>query len=390
MRTVWLSMAIALAGLLVLLAREDSAPGPQRSTATADVATIAARVEALRGLRFRSRPLPQRVTPAQARREGLEDLDRSYPESRRRADEEVLKLLGLIEPGVDLRSISASVFGEGVAGYYDPRSKRLRIVTVTTPDALGEIVLAHELTHALEDQRFGLGLGEGESDDAALARLALVEGTATLVMQDYLLRFVGAEKALSGLLRSAMQTGPALPPFLQAQLVFPYVDGMRFAQTLRSRGGGSWKLVDLADRIRVPESTEQVLHPQKWVEVEPPLRVPLRVSLGAGWRRAASGTWGEWQTGQLLGGPAHAVAAGWGGDRYELWQGATCTSAPPCRDTDVLVMRWRWDSVPDARELETALRAAPVARTGGATVVGGGDTVTLVIAPSPELEARVR
>jgi hypothetical protein len=53
-------------------------------------------------------------------------------------------------------------------------------------------------------------------------------------------------------------------------------------------------------------------------------------------------------------------------------------------------MRWRWDSVPDAREFETALRAAPVARTGGATVVGGGDTVTLVIAPSPELAARVR
>ena len=74
--------------------------------------------------------------PQQARREGLEDLDRSYPESRRKADEEVLKLLGLIEPDVDLRSISASIFGEGVAGYYDPRSKRLRIVSGTTPDAL--------------------------------------------------------------------------------------------------------------------------------------------------------------------------------------------------------------------------------------------------------------
>jgi hypothetical protein len=112
--------------------------------------------------------------------------------------------------------------------------------------------------------------------------------------------------------------------------------------------------------------------------------------LGAGWRRAASGTWGEWQTGQLLGGSASAAAAGWGGDRYELWQRATCASASPCRDSDVLVMRWRWDTVPDAREFETALRAAPVARSGGATVEGGGDTVTLVLAPSPELTARVR
>jgi hypothetical protein len=114
--------------------------------------------------------------------------------------------------------------------------------------------------------------------------------------------------------------------------------------------------------------------------------VPLHVSLGAGWRRAASGTWGEWQTGQLLGGSA----AGWGGDRYELWQRGTCRSAPPCRASDVLVMRWRWDTPSDARAFETALRAAPVARTDGATVVGDGDTVTLVIAPSPELAARVR
>jgi hypothetical protein len=56
----------------------------------------------------------------------------------------------------------------------------------------------------------------------------------------------------------------------------------------------------------------------------------------------------------------------------------------------VLVMRWRWDSESAAREFETALRAAPVARADGATVVGGGDTVTLVLAPSPELAARVR
>src|SRR6478609_3187904 len=155
MRTVWISIAIALVGLVVLLVLESPAPS-WPPPAPADVPTIAARVETLRGLRFTSRPVPQNVTPAQARREGLEDLDRSYPEARRRADEEVLKLLGLIEPGVDLRSISASVFGEGVAGYYDPRSKRLRIVSGTTPDALSEMVLAHELTHALEDQRFGL------------------------------------------------------------------------------------------------------------------------------------------------------------------------------------------------------------------------------------------
>ena len=131
----------------------------RRGPAPAPVAEIARRVEALRGLRFDAIPRPVAVTPAQARREGLEDLDRSYPEARRRADEEVLKLLGLIEPAVDLRDVSASVFSEGVAGYYDPRTKRMRIVrgAATGTRVLAEMVLAHELTHALEDQRFGLG-----------------------------------------------------------------------------------------------------------------------------------------------------------------------------------------------------------------------------------------
>src|SRR5687768_16163328 len=128
MRAVWLSMGIVLAGLLGLLALEGGGEAQERAARpAASVATIAARVEGLRGLRFDSRPVPQRVSPQQARREGLEDLDRAYPAARRKADDEVLKLLGLIEPGVDLRSVSGSVFGEGVAGYYDPRSKRLRI-----------------------------------------------------------------------------------------------------------------------------------------------------------------------------------------------------------------------------------------------------------------------
>jgi hypothetical protein len=384
MREVGIAFAIVLAGLFGLLALEGSDESARPAATAASVSTIAARVEELRGLRFRSRPVPQTVSPAQARREGLEDLDRSYPETRRRADEEVLKLLGLIKPDVDLRAISASVFGEGVAGYYDPRSKRLRIVSGTTPDALGEMVLSHELTHALEDQRFGLAVSEGESDDAALARLALVEGTATLVMQEYLLRYVGAEKALSGALASAFQTGPDLPKFLQDQLVWPYLGGAQFAQALKQRGGGTWKLVDLADRVRVPDSTEQVMHPEKWIAVEPPVPVPLNVKLDAGWRRTAAGTWGEWQTKELLGGDASA-AAGWGGDRYELWQRGSC-GAPPCRADDVLVMRWRWDTERDAGEFESALHAV---RVDGATVQAHGDTVTLVLAPTPALARRV-
>ena len=73
----------------------------------------------------------------------------------------MLKLLGLLEPDVDLRTVSGTFFGQGVAGYYDPRTKRLRIVSgaQTTNRFLYEITLAHELTHAA-DRRHGSGGGD--------------------------------------------------------------------------------------------------------------------------------------------------------------------------------------------------------------------------------------
>ena len=185
-------------------------------------------MEQIRALRFETLPRPQEVSPAQAQREGLEDLDRSYPAARRHADEEVLKLLGLLEPSVDLRKVSASIFGEGVAGYYDPRTKRLRIVrgAQTANRVLNEITLAHELTHALEDQRFGLDLEDASgSDDAALANLALVEGSATAVMLTYAERHFSPEQTLGGLLSSLGQDTGDLPPFIEAQLIFPYISG---------------------------------------------------------------------------------------------------------------------------------------------------------------------
>jgi hypothetical protein len=366
-----MSMAIVLAGLLVLLALESR---PERKH-DVSVTTLARRVEALRALRFTTLPVPVKVSGEVARREGLEDLDRSYPAARRHADETILRRLGLIDPGVDLRKVSASLYGEGgVAGYYDPRSKKLRIVTgaATGTRVLQEVTLAHELTHALEDQRFGLSPEEGTNDDRALARLALIEGSATVVMERYLLRYFSAEEALAGVLGSAFSTGPDLPPFLQAQLLFPYTGGMTFVQELLNRAGGRWTLVDLADRTRPPDSTEQVLHPDKYLRVEEPLPVALDVRLGADWRRAAAGVWGEWATGELVGSRA---AAGWGGDRYELWQG---------KGGDVLAMRWRWDTRRDAREFLAAARS----RLNATAVTASGDTVTLVWAPSPALAAR--
>jgi hypothetical protein len=370
----------------------EKAPPAAAAEKAAPVSVIAKRVEEIRGLRFETPPRPAEVSPAQAKRDGLEDLDRSYPEAQRHADEEVLKLLGLLQPSVDLRKVSATVFGQGVAGYYDPRTKRLRIVkgAQTTNRFLEEITLAHELTHALEDQRFGLDLEDTSgSDDSALARLALVEGSATAVMLTYGERHFSADQSLGGLFASLGQDTGDLPPFVEAQLLFPYLGGQAFVQRLFATGNNSWKVLNAADRFRPPASTEQVLHPDKYLAVEQPLRVRVDPGplLGEGWKRVAAGTWGEWATGELLGNPA--PAEGWGGDHYELWQQPIGTCQAPCRQRDALVMRWRWDTRADAREFETALREWLPREPGPSAVVATGSEVTLALAPVAELARRL-
>ena len=107
----------------------------------------------------------------------------------------------------------------------------------------------------------------------------------------------------------------------------------------------------------------------------------LNVRLGGGWRRATAGTWGEWQTAQLVGGDARR-----GGAETATSSGSAARArAPPCRSEDVLVMRWAWDTPEAARAFEAKLRAAPVASGDGAAVDSRGDTVTLVLAPSDAL-----
>lgn len=392
-------LAVMLVLLAILLGAGFAFDGGGRASETAraqapDVSAIAHRVEQLRGLRFKKLPAPLEVTPAQASREGLEDLDHSYPPARRHADEEVLKLLGLLEPTVDLRKVTASVFGQGVAGYYDPHSKRLRIVkgAQTADRVLNEITLAHELNHALEDQRFGLGLEDSSgTDDAALARLALVEGTATAVMVEYARRHFSAEQTLGGLFSSLGQDTGDLPRFLEDQLLFPYTAGEAFVERLYTLGADDWTVVNAALRFRPPASTEQVMHPDAYVRGQKPLRVRVAAQpvLGAGWRRLVGGTWGEWATSELVGDPG--AAAGWGGDAYELWQRTGAACAAPCRDRDALVMRWRWDSARDAREFEAALRAWVGKRPARspATVASRDGQITLVLAPSLELGERL-
>jgi hypothetical protein len=376
---VILALIVVLAiGAIVLGGSGSGGASPAAATVTpARIARIEHRVELLRGLRFRH-PVPVSVVShAQARRVGLAEQRRAQPPAAQRVDEELVKLLGLLPPDSDMRAITATVYGEQVAGFYDPRRKRLALVRGVGVD---DVTLAHELTHALEDQHFDLrrlGGGGSADDDRATARQALVEGTATLVMQRYAVRWPSATPlgdALAGL--TQVTSGTPLPPYVLRSLVFPYFAGERFVQALRG-ASGDWRLVNVALRARPPATTAEILQPDRWLRAQQPVPISpaeTRPPHAAGWRRLAGSTLGEEDVASLLAptsGPAAArrVTAGWVGGRYALWRRGPfvdrrCTA--PCRERDALVLAVRVGSTRQAAAL-----AADLTRWLGGTLHAG-------------------
>jgi hypothetical protein len=319
------------------------------------------------------------ITADKARDEGLAELDEDYPAKRRAADEEVLTLLGLLPEGSDVRELAGTIFSEEVAGFYDDHTKEMTLVEGASGGTEGEITLAHELTHALEDQHFGLGQASG-LDDEATAHTALVEGTATVAMADYAGRYLTGgfakrddfldQLALTDLLGSSSN----LPPYMQHSLLFPYAAGARFVDAI-----GTWVPANAALRGQGPVSTEQVMHPAKYRARERPLPVDAAPAPGLAWKRATHGTIGEFDTAELIrtsDSPLRAAraAGGWGGGRYDLWQRG---------DRSVLELSWRWDTPRDAAEFASALPRYVEHTLGDVPVdVDVGPTVRLTIGPA--------
>jgi hypothetical protein len=239
-----------------------------------------------------------------------------------------------------------------------------------------DTVLVHELTHALQDQSFDLEKLQQEDDplaDTGTALTALAEGDATLTMMDFrsqtsFERLPNAERILGSMaadpdaMMSALPDLPGADQFAQApvwlrdNLLFGYLQGMTFCISVRTRGGQ--KLLDHAFATDPPRSTEQVLHPEKWhTRRDDPVVIRLP-DLGPdlpGYRKAADGVMGELSVRSLLRqGPgdrdrAVAAAAGWGGDRFAVYEKAD--------GGRLLVWVTDWDSAADAREFRTALAA---------------------------------
>jgi hypothetical protein len=403
---VAVALLVALAAIGVLAGEEDEEPeqavapsGLTLEQVTERVEEVARGVERVRDLEFDRLPRVTLVSPEAAARASVEELDRQVPPSKQRVAERLLAMLGLIPPGTRLRDVVGTALAEEVAGYYIPRTGTLALVRGAGLEGLvAEVTLAHELTHALEDQRFGID-SPGVSDllgDRPSADAALVEGSATVAMVEYVVLTQAGGGDLPAGVRSraleqmegiALPASSGLPRYIREGLVFPYAAGGGFVDRLERRGG--WAAVNRAFGEDAPVSTEQIIHPRKYDAGERPVRVRLsryRSELPKGARVVERGDLGEFDTAQFLHDAngrerSEEAAAGWGGSTFELWR------LPG--GGDLLAMAWAWDTPRDAAEFAAAAQRSVERLDSAGAVHGGGERVAVVLAPEAALARRV-
>jgi hypothetical protein len=349
---------------------------------------------------IRGRPLQSPVPAVVLDGPGLRsmiasDIDASYPAGDIERLEAVYTQVGLLPPGTKLRASIEQLYEAEGAAFYDPRKKRLVVSShpMDTPvslkmvaflagrDFAGEMVVAHELTHAIQDQYWGIPTDPdpiaNAQGDCRLAHRALLEGDATLAGFGQIMGggpSAGAirtiEHELTKLPAELADKHPDVPAALLATLAVQYQAGPAFVG--RALADGGWHAVDLL-YDDPPASTEQILHPARYYETRD---APVAIRLGGtealvrdGWMPVVEDTLGEVSVRviaerSLPRERATAVAEGWGGDRLRVLARG---------DEMVIVWMTAWDTPDDADDWATAipmlLPDAHVARRDGRVLV---------------------
>ncbi len=380
---ILLLLAGALAGC-----RGDARGADSVGQLAALVDSLTPGVERATGLKFRSPPRSALRSREQVRGYLIAKLDEELPPDRLRGIETAYRLFGLLPDTLQLRALLLDLYTEQVAGYYDPDSATLFGVSGADRAQL-RLVLAHELIHALQGQYLPLDsiLGETSNNDRLTAAQAVLEGQATLSSIEVLApgQDVAGRPEFWELYReqvreqqSSMPVFRRAPLVLREALIFPYLQGAEFMHW--------WRLSPLADTLpygpRMPVSTEQILHPDRYARGDMPLGLVLADDaatmyedvLGENEIRVVLATLAGSNEVQTV------VPLGWGDDRYRLYE----TAGGPA-----LVWYAVWD---DERAAGRFLRSAGAAwrRPGRpgyrATVesleVGGRAATRYILAPS--------
>ncbi|MBI4490631.1 MAG: hypothetical protein HY694_16220 [Deltaproteobacteria bacterium] len=343
---------------------------------------------ALRGLAFKTEVAVEVKNKDEMGRHLEADLAREYGDEKLQNIAVAYTKLGLFPEGVDLKRSLLDFYNAQVVAFYDPKAKKLvlpedlgggmflaTLQFVVRRDILGEMVLAHELTHALQDQHFLLEdrLGPSSNEDKTLAFRSVVEGDATLSGFGYL--FGGIDKkslaevhrAIQGSIGEARAALAGVPEAIVEELLFQYYGGVSFVSRLLDERG--WLGVNLL-YSSPPLSTEQVLHPEKYLDQpDRPTHVDLKdlsPLFPSGWREIENNVLGELMV-QVLFKQFHSeeegkvVAHGWDGDRFVAFRRGEEVS---------FIWATVWDSSKDAEEFSEKYQEILSKKYGGPATAG--------------------
>lgn len=360
--------------------QKDLAPAPPKAALTAaevaaTTAEILKQVSEMRQLKILT-PVKSGVkSRGEIEQIVIKEFDESSKPEEIEAINKTMIAFGLVPKGFRYRDFMIRLLTEQVAGFYQPKTKEFFIADWNDLEQQ-KPVMAHELTHALQDQHFNLGRFEkwphGDSD-RELAIHALIEGDASALMFNFMLKPSGMDitrlpmsiSALSNLANAQAdkKSGEVIfsaPTAIRESLIFPYAQGADFAVAMIKKQG--WDGLGQAFKD-LPQSTEQILHFDKYLTHEMPVKVELAdltSLLGAGWKRIETDINGEFGYWLLLSEyipkpQAQTASEGWGGDQYAVYENAA-------KKQVMLAHLSAWDTAKDAEEFFTAYAARTAKR----------------------------
>ncbi|MEK7829980.1 MAG: DUF6782 family putative metallopeptidase, partial [Acidobacteriota bacterium] len=373
-KRILLALSLLLLALanVTLIAQQPATKAVEPTTATGDKAKTANVLEAttqlleevskMRGLKILSPVKSGAKSRSQIEQEIIRGFEEETTPEEIDAMNKTLIAYGLVPKDFNYREFMIRLMTEQVAGFYRPKTKELFLADWNDLEQQ-KPVMVHELQHALQDQHFNLMRFEkwpNGDGDRETAIHALIEGDATALMYNYQLKPMGGDiTKLPSIVGFADQPVPqaerekqkvylSAPAALRESLVFSYIYGAAFVQEmLKKRGwaGVSQAFTDL------PQSTEQILHFEKYLANEMPIKVELpdvSKQLGEGWRRLDADVNGEFGYTLILAEfigkkEARATAAGWGGDQSVLYENSKTGQL-------MLTHLSKWDTEKDAAE----------------------------------------
>src|SRR5258708_29591019 len=329
------SLASALGALLLLAAPASAQSNPAIGAAAPDTSTLRAiegQVSQIRGLQALNEPELKLLDHASLTAYLADQFEHDYLPSERESDQKEIVLLGLLKPTDNLVQIQLNLLSDQVIGVYDAETKALFVVADQAGFGPGErMTYAHEFNHALQDQYYDLNTIAPKhpvSNDRSMAVHALIEGDA-IMLQTLWAQSNLTQDALIQLARVSAGSDDSLarvPLVVRSELLFPYIDGFNFVRQAYRQAGNDYAALD--DLFKnPPESTAQLLHPEKYQNHVHPVDVRLAdvaTRLGPDWRKVGSGVLGELDTRIVLEqwgtdhGQAGRTASGWSGDRWQI------------------------------------------------------------------------